>query len=171
MLEESTPAHHNLSYLSQTVELESLVEEVYQDLFGRGVLLDLAVQVEADHVAGGDGIGDLESLVQPFLLGSLHVRLVHVQLEVDRGIRVVLFVVLDYQSPLCAITHLDRSFDLLRARRHLFEHLFEVLGPFADGKLGDLQASVGYFLDDTAGFVLVRLDSLDFTLQRLVNFQ
>jgi hypothetical protein len=63
------------------------------------------------------------------------------------------------------MTHLDRGFDFLRARRHFFEHLFEVLGPFADGKLGDLQASIGYFLDDTAGFVLDRLDSLDFTLQ------
>lgn len=71
------------------------MEEVHQDLFGRGVLLDLAVQVETDHVAGGDGIGDLEPLVQPFLLGSFHIRLVHVQLEVDRSIRVVLFVVLE----------------------------------------------------------------------------
>lgn len=69
------------------------------------------------------------------------------------------------------MTHLDRGFDLLRARRHLFEHLLEILGPFTDRELGDLQAGVGYLLDDTAGFVLVRLDSLDFTLQLSADFQ
>lgn len=68
--------------------------EVHQDVLGRSVLLDLAMEVKANHIASRHGRGQLELLVESFSLGSSHLRLGHVHLEMDRGIGVVLFVVL-----------------------------------------------------------------------------
>ena len=53
----------NEMVLALLVVLVPDVEEVVEDLLGRGVLLDLALDVEADHVRGRDRAAELEGLL------------------------------------------------------------------------------------------------------------
>ena len=71
--------------------------EIGEDVLGGSVFANLSVQVETNHVAGAESGGHFESLFESLLLGGLHVRLGHLDLEVYRGVGVVLLVVLHNQ--------------------------------------------------------------------------
>ena len=82
------------AYLALLIPREPNRVEVLHHLLGRVVLLDLAVKVEAHHVARVDLARQLEELEEALLLGLLHALLAESDDEVDVHVVVVLFVVL-----------------------------------------------------------------------------
>lgn len=82
------------TYFTETVKLETLVIKVREDLFCGRVFPDLAIEIEAHHVAGADSGVYFKALLQPLNLGGSHVLVGHVNLEVYRGIGVMLLIVL-----------------------------------------------------------------------------
>jgi len=68
--------------------------KVFQNLFSRIIFLDLALEVEADHVARINLRRQLEELKETLLLCLLQVLRAHGDSEVDIQIVVVLFVIL-----------------------------------------------------------------------------
>ena len=76
------------------VVLQTDVVKVLEDLLGRAVLLDLAGGVEADHVARLDLVRQLERFLEPVLLNRLLALVRERDDKVDRGVGVVLLIVL-----------------------------------------------------------------------------
>jgi hypothetical protein len=86
------------TYLPETVELQSLVVEINQDLLRRGILPDLAIQVETDHITSRHVRSHLESFLESFLLSSSEVGFSHVNSEENGSIGMVLLVVLPFST-------------------------------------------------------------------------
>lgn len=80
--------------LALLVERESLGVEILDDLLSRLILLDLAVEVKAEHVARVNLGRQFEELDEPLSFGFLHVLLAERHHEVDVHVVVVLLVVL-----------------------------------------------------------------------------
>lgn len=91
MLCQSLPS---TTHLPDPVVFESLVIELFQDLFGSRVFANLAVEIKGDHVAGADGSCHTESLLQAFFFRFLHLGFGHADDEANRRVRVVFLVVL-----------------------------------------------------------------------------
>lgn len=83
-----------ITYLPMPIEFEALVEEFFQYLFRAGIFLDLAVQVETDHVTSTKRSSKFESFVEAFLLSIGEVLLGHMDSKMHCGICVVLLIVL-----------------------------------------------------------------------------
>lgn len=76
------------------IVLETDIVEIADDLFGRGVLLDLTGGIETDHVTRVDFAGDFEHLFKTVLFNRFFAFVGESNDEVNSSVSVVLFVVL-----------------------------------------------------------------------------
>ena len=137
-----------------TVGGEAEGHERGQDRLRVGVLGDVAFLVEAVHVGGGHLAGELELLLDAFLLRRRHLLRRHLHHKVHGGVRVVLLVVRDE----------GRGVLLLRVH-HPLEELLVVRRPRAQRKLGDHER--GLILDLVLTLDVVPHLSLDHLLHDL----
>jgi len=68
--------------------------EVLDNIFRAGVLLQLAIGVETDHICCRKGTDALEKLEQPFLFGLSHISRRHGEGKVDGCVCMMLLVIL-----------------------------------------------------------------------------
>lgn len=91
MLEETDA---NSAYLPLLIVSEANGIEVFQYFFGRIILLYLAIQVKAYHIAGAHLRREFEEVNKPLLLRLLEIFGAHGDDEMDIAIIVVLLVIL-----------------------------------------------------------------------------
>ena len=90
--------------LALLVKRESLGIEFLDNLFGRSVLLDFTIEVEADHIARIKLASKLEEIDEALFLCLLHAFRRHGNYEVNVDVVMVLFVVLGSFGHLTADT-------------------------------------------------------------------
>jgi hypothetical protein len=96
--------------LAFLVERQSLRVKIFDDFLRRVVLLDLAVKVEADHVARVDLARQFEELCQALLFCLFYVLRRHANDEVHVDVVVVFLIVLSGDSASLVVTMADKGF-------------------------------------------------------------
>ena len=95
-------------YLALLVEHQALWIEIHDDLLRRIVLLDIAVKVEADHVARVNLARQFEELCQALRFCLFYVLCRHADDEVHVDVVVVFLIVLSEDSAPLSFATADR---------------------------------------------------------------